>query len=310
MYRMKCFITFGVLTLVLSLGGGAHAQTKTARGIATSSSQISSIVPEVGNIESQVTETTTLMQSVEGCAQDSRFYDPATDTCRTADPVSVQFITAGGTQLHIQRPDGSTAIYNLDGLAGAATVVAAPSPVANCTAPWGGVVLHGAGVTAYQVASVTSPATCASQAETRTCNDGVLSGSYPNQNCVVDVPPANCTAPWGGAIAHGTSVLAYQTSSVTAPATCRSETRTCNDGTLSGGFTNQNCVVNPSACTWTSVMSNSAAFLCSPSISGRNCTTALGRVSERCDASTSGDRCVVWDGVCDSGITDLYECRC
>ena len=63
--------------------------------------------------------------------------------------------------------------------------------------------------------------------------------------------PANCTTPWGSTIASGVSVTAFQSPSVTAPATCASdpsETRTCTNGTLSGSYQYQNCtVLNPTA---------------------------------------------------------------
>ena len=63
--------------------------------------------------------------------------------------------------------------------------------------------------------------------------------------------PANCTTPWGSTIASGVSVSAFQSPSVTAPATCASdpsETRTCTNGTLSGSYQYQNCtVLNPTA---------------------------------------------------------------
>ena len=218
------------------------AQTKTARGVAASYSQISGVVPEVGNLESQVNETTTLMESIESCAQDNRFYDPNTGNCRTSDPVDVQF-TSSPTQLSIQRPDGSTAVYNLDGPDGSATVTTGPS-VSNCTAPWGGVVLHGASVDAYLTATVAEPATCTVQ--TRTCDNGTLSGSYTNQNCAVGgavPPPADCSLPWGGTIAHGASVRAYRFSVQPFGGTCQNEMRACTNGILSGTYTNQACSI-------------------------------------------------------------------
>jgi hypothetical protein len=116
---------------------------------------------------------------------------------------------------------------------------------ATCTLPWGGSIASGSSATAYQAASVISPLACTSQS--RTCTNGVLSGTYTNQSC--SVIPAPCTLPWGGLIASGNSTTAYQASSVTAPATCTSQSRTCTNGTLSGTYTNQSCVVNPaSAC--------------------------------------------------------------
>lgn len=116
------------------------------------------------------------------------------------------------------------------------------SPPADCTPPWGGTVTHGNDVTAYQNATEPFGGSCTS--ETRTCNNGALSGSYTNQNCSVS-PPADCSAPWGGTVNHGSNVTAYQTASVPFGNTCASQTRSCNNGTLSGSYTNQNCTVDP-----------------------------------------------------------------
>ena len=133
---------------------------------------------------------------------------------------------------------------------------AAPS----CTLPWGGTLASGSSVTAYQSASVTSPATCTSQ--TRTCTSGTLSGTYTNQSCSVTGTGASCTLPWGGTIADGASVTAYQSASVTSPATCTSQTRTCSNGSLSGTYSNQSCSVTGSGATG--------------SVTGPNCTISAG----------------------------------
>lgn len=55
----------------------------------------------------------------------------------------------------------------------------------SCDLPWTGTIASGNSVTAYQASSVTSPTTCASVSQTRTCTNGVLSGSgtYDKQNC-------------------------------------------------------------------------------------------------------------------------------
>lgn len=53
----------------------------------------------------------------------------------------------------------------------------------------------------------------------------------------------SCSLPWGGAIAHGQPVTAFQASQVACGQTCASETRTCVDGTLTGSFTQSSCSV-------------------------------------------------------------------
>jgi hypothetical protein len=72
-----------------------------------------------------------------------------------------------------------------------------PPPLAACTLPWGGTIESGNSVTAYQAATVNSlspsSAACEAAAQTRTCNDGTLSGDYTSQSCSVTVPPTTVT---------------------------------------------------------------------------------------------------------------------
>lgn len=57
-------------------------------------------------------------------------------------------------------------------------------------------------------------------------------------------PILSCSLPWGWTnIAHGTDVTAYQSATVQSWQTCQSQTRTCNDGSLSGAYTYETCVV-------------------------------------------------------------------
>lgn len=115
----------------------------------------------------------------------------------------------------------------------------------DCTAPWGANVANGSSITAWQAASVTG-GSCVS--ESRHCTAGTLDGSFTHQNCTVQ-----CALPWGGTIASGGSVTAWQASSVTSPATCVSETRTCDVvGNLSGSYGFQSCSVTaPVTCNTT-----------------------------------------------------------
>ena len=56
-----------------------------------------------------------------------------------------------------------------------------------CAAPagWtGGPIANGASVPAYNAPSATAPDICANHLQTRTCNNGTLSGTYPYQGCV------------------------------------------------------------------------------------------------------------------------------
>lgn len=71
------------------------------------------------------------------------------------------------------------------------TVTPTPTP-ADCT--FGGqTVAHGSGVTAYLSDQVPSGQTC--QGETRTCNNGSLSGSYAYPACTVALAPGHDLLP-------------------------------------------------------------------------------------------------------------------
>lgn len=57
---------------------------------------------------------------------------------------------------------------------------------------------------------------------------------------------ASCSLPWGGTIASGSSVVAYQSETVVSGQSCVSESRTCSGEMLSGSYSNQKCsVVSP-----------------------------------------------------------------
>jgi hypothetical protein len=61
-------------------------------------------------------------------------------------------------------------------------------------------------------------------------------------------PAAPCNLPWGGSIASGQGVTAYQYAT-SASCAFYSETRTCTNGSLSGTYTNASCSP-PAGGTW------------------------------------------------------------
>ena len=110
----------------------------------------------------------------------------------------------------------------------------------------------------YPADSVLFPATCSSQSTSRTCTDGVLSGStsfsFPTceQRHPEPIPQASCTLD-GETLASGSSQTFYSARTVTYGAACSSvaQARTCTNGTLSGTYQYSACVVSPAAsCTW------------------------------------------------------------
>lgn len=171
-------------------------------------------------------------------------------------------------------------------------VAAAPT---DCALPWGGTISDGQSVAAYSTSSVTCGNTCAF--ETRTCNAGVLSGSYTSQNCSVDAcgGGASCVLPFtfggGASINDGDSVTAYAS-----PTDCpsASETRTCTNGSLSGsyGYNHQCELCGSGACD-----SGETQASCPGDCGGRVCGTCGG---------TGGYCNEVADQGCDNGGCWVY----
>ena len=62
------------------------------------------------------------------------------------------------------------------------------TPPSNCTSPWWATVTHGGNIIAYKNPTERYWSSCVS--EWRSCNNGVLDGSYNNQNCTVDPAPS------------------------------------------------------------------------------------------------------------------------
>ncbi|MFA7209398.1 MAG: hypothetical protein WC120_03875 [Parcubacteria group bacterium] len=179
------------------------------------------------------------------------------------------------------------------------TVIANP-----CALPWGGTIASGSSVTAYRLPSVACGSSCSTVSQTRTCTNGVLSGTYTNRTCSVQTCAAPCPLPWGGTIPSGSSVTAYNTTQ-TCDCTTADQTRTCTNGTLSGTYTNRTCLSitsvpgNCGAADGQEFMSEPTSDLCSsgnPSaVSGTNdswdwtCNGICSTVNESCSANRSLD---------------------
>lgn len=141
---------------------------------------------------------------------------------------------------------------NLDG--GYAFSSCQTAPPLNCQLD-GATILHGGSIDAFRSKTVGFGLIC--DRITRTCNNGVLSGSsdYQFKDCRVD-DPVNCTFA-GNPVANGASVTAYQTSSVAYDQTCLPEQRLCTNGILSGSYVNANCSpVQPRKCSFNGVEYN------------------------------------------------------
>lgn len=80
--------------------------------------------------------------------------------------------------------------------------------------------------------------------EQRVCDNGNLTGSYSFLNCTSSTTNKKSCTFNGATIPDSDSVIAYQKDSVGYGTTCTQELRKCNDGVLSGSFTNATCQVS------------------------------------------------------------------
>jgi hypothetical protein len=138
----------------------------------------------------------------------------------------------------------------------------------------GQTVNSGASVPAFNTSSAPYGQTCSQQS--RTCTDGVLSGTYPFGSCAVDAP-ASCLFN-GQTISSGSSVSAFDASTVPYGQTCIAQTRLCTNGVLSGSYTFGSCSVDgPASCLFngqTVVSGNTVtAFQISSVPYGQTCTS-------------------------------------
>lgn len=116
----------------------------------------------------------------------------------------------------------------------------------------GKVLSHGASFTAFKALNVAYNQSC--QSEVRTCTDGVLSGTFTAESCVV-ATPKNCTYN-GQTVLHGQSVSGYSSATAANLNTwgtfCSNlkVTRVCTNGSLGGAIypTCTQTSYNPNRC--------------------------------------------------------------
>jgi hypothetical protein len=111
----------------------------------------------------------------------------------------------------------------------------------------GRTIAHGDSITGFTSSTVPFGQVCSLVAETRTCTNGILSGSALYGSCETNTP-RSCLFD-GKTILSGDSIIAYQNSSSQYGNTCAQESRTCTDGTLSGAFAYGSCSIDqPASC--------------------------------------------------------------
>lgn len=113
--------------------------------------------------------------------------------------------------------------------------LAATSSPCPCATPWGETVPHGQVLTAYKTPTVMCTTTCEANSQSRTCNNGVLSGTaeFGAKSCSVTGCP-KCQLPWGAEIDHGVKVTAFNLSSAPCAGECKSTQLSCERGVLKG----------------------------------------------------------------------------
>ena len=98
---------------------------------------------------------------------------------------------------------------------------------------------HENSLVAYLEQSVEAGNSC--QSETRICNDGSLSGSYPHSTCgIAQIQSCQFN---GKELEEGESVRAYQQTEMAYGEVCQSQLRLCTNGILSGSYLFANCSV-------------------------------------------------------------------
>ncbi|SMF97400.1 hypothetical protein SAMN02949497_0427 [Methylomagnum ishizawai] len=172
-------------------------------------------------------------------------------------------------------------------LSGSFSLQSCSTPKA-CDLPWGGTLASGQGVTAYKTA-VSADCENAANKETRNCDNGKLGGSFANPACSA---PQACDLPWGGTLASGQSVTAYQSATSTAcEAPTNKQTRTCNNGTLGGSFANPACSA-PQVCDlpWGGTLANGQSVTAYQTAASADCESAANKQTRTCaNGVLSGD---------------------
>ena len=118
----------------------------------------------------------------------------------------------------------------------------------------GEIVESGDNIIAYSSETIQYSGQCSTISEVRSCNNGILSGSYPYTSC----EPLNANDCYFDGIDsdltvnNGGSVVVYSTNLAPYLSQCSDylESRTCNNGVLSGSYQYASCTVDgPASCT-------------------------------------------------------------
>jgi hypothetical protein len=235
------------------------------------------------------------------------FDGPLTATCNGCTDIAINGVWAGGPSAPGVMPGDTLTIrrdsafsFSTDVLADVTLGVTTSSSwvittraAYSCTVGALGTIAHGASRTAYSEATPLPTSSCTSISETRTCTDGVLSGSFAYPTCA-----NGCSATLWGDVRSGFSSSAY--SNPNPAGTCASvrQTRTCTNGTMSGSFANASCNEGCTTTPWgamsngasnTAYSSTTPASTCAAAAQTRTCTAGV--LSGSYSATTCSDAC-------------------
>ncbi|WP_408099094.1 hypothetical protein ACJVC5_09285 [Peredibacter sp. HCB2-198] len=173
--------------------------------------------------------------SVTGC---SAGYVPSGAVCLDNTPSAITFNNTTGVNPSNMVGSNVVVVSNFDG------------PLTATCSGCSNIILNGVwsgtSVAGVMPGDSISLAVASSASFLGTVNASLTLGATTSNTWSVQTRAANsCTGtPWG-TIAHGGAVTGYSTSTAVSPATCSSQVRTCNDGTLSGTYANTACTNYP-----------------------------------------------------------------
>ena len=239
-----------LLAFVVFIAPDAQAQTFSSNGVLQGDEQTGFNRCEEGALRSQqrALEIQQRINRVLTCNNQGQLYDSGSGACVNPglSPDYRYTESDAGDTLTLINPDGTDgATVRIGGPTGASlTCVAEPA-----TCEFDGVTYeHGEDVVAYRESVVLGGRSCNSSTntETRTCNNGTMTGRFEHSSCN---DTNDCTLD-GVTIANGDTITAYLTDAPGIGQSCSSQTRTCNNGTLSGSYAYSQCGGDDAACTF------------------------------------------------------------
>lgn len=267
---IKLSLLVGVLAvaLVMTMPTLSHAQARTgASGIDNESLRQANCTSTVRRLETLVRELEEFAEELQACNDAGQVYNGT--NCVELARIEHEWVPDANNPLQLVFRDNGTEVGRVNVIRGRdGEDASCPDPddpdeppvdppvgPRDCTAPWGATVAHGDSVTAYETSTVPAEESC--NDERRTCNDGVLSGTFQNRTCEVEDPPVEPTCRWVGPVPYGTqrgNIHAYIDDNCGAiyPVPCEGCTpfraQTCDPSSPCSGPSELTCLLNQRSC--------------------------------------------------------------